>query len=52
MGVNSDFNSSSLAAKDAAKYSDDLLKAAQEEFPGKAGKIELHHIEPKYLGGA
>ncbi|RYZ13876.1 MAG: hypothetical protein EOP49_54050, partial [Sphingobacteriales bacterium] len=29
----------------------DLLRAAQKEFPGKAGKIELHHIEPKYLGG-
>jgi hypothetical protein len=28
------------------------VKAAQKEFPGKAGKIELHHPEPKYLGGA
>jgi len=39
------------AAKTAGGYSDDLLRAAQKEFPGKAGKIELHHIEPKYLGG-
>ena len=40
----------SPAAKTAG-YSDDLLRAAQKEFPGKAGKIEMHHIEPKYLGG-
>jgi hypothetical protein len=28
-----------------------LLRAAQKEFPSKAGKIEQHHIHPKYLGG-
>jgi len=28
-----------------------LVKAAQNLYPGKAGKIELHHITPKYLGG-
>jgi len=35
-----------------AKYSEDLVKAAQELYPKKAGIIELHHIEPIYLGGA
>jgi hypothetical protein len=40
-----------LPQKTTGGYSDDLLKAAQKEFPNKAGKIELHHIEPKYLGG-
>jgi RHS repeat-associated protein len=47
----------------AAKYSwkflrrgnsqyDDLLRAAQQKYPNKAGRIENHHIEPLYLGGA
>jgi hypothetical protein len=40
-----------LAAKGGARYSDDLVKAAQSKFPGKAGKIEQHHVTPKYLGG-
>jgi RHS repeat-associated protein len=35
----------------AAKF-EELVAAAQKKFPGKAGKIELHHITPKYLGGA
>src|SRR5690606_26361734 len=39
------------AAKGAGGYSDDLLRAAQKQFPNKAGKIEQHHITPKYLGG-
>ncbi|MFV0507236.1 MAG: hypothetical protein ACK5L5_11150 [Bacteroidales bacterium] len=34
------------------KYSDDLVKAAQKLYPKKAGKIELHHPAPQYLGGA
>jgi hypothetical protein len=34
----------------AATY-DDLVAAAQDAYPGKAGDIELHHITPKYLGG-
>jgi len=29
-----------------------LIKAAQEQYPGKAGNIELHHVFPKYLGGS
>jgi len=33
------------------KYSDDLVTAAQKLYPNKAGKIELHHPIPKYLGG-
>lgn len=39
------------AAKGVA-YSDDLVKAAQKLYPNKAGKIELHHPFPKYMGGA
>ena len=31
---------------------DDLIRDAQKLYPGKAGKTEWHHIEPKYLGGA
>ncbi|WP_433804954.1 hypothetical protein [Bacteroides sp. KG122] len=46
----------SLAAEGATKfglkYSDDLVKSAQKLYPNKAGKIGLHHITPKYLGGA
>lgn len=30
---------------------EDLVNAAQEKYPNKAGKIEQHHITPKYLGG-
>ncbi|WP_430909499.1 hypothetical protein [Maribacter sp. 2-571] len=33
------------------KYSDDLVLEAQKLYPKKAGKTELHHIKPKYLGG-
>ncbi|MDR1199194.1 MAG: hypothetical protein LBK94_09345, partial [Prevotellaceae bacterium] len=39
------------AVKSGGKYSDDLVKAAQKLYPKKAGKIEMHHITPKYLGG-
>ena len=39
------------AAKTGLKYSDELVKSAQKLYPNKAGKIELHHITPKYLGG-
>jgi RHS repeat-associated protein len=28
-----------------------LVKAAQQAYPKKAGRIEKHHITPKYLGG-
>jgi hypothetical protein len=40
------------AAKGVTQYSDDLVKAAQKLYPKKAGTTELHHITPKYLGGA
>lgn len=40
------------AAKGGLQYSDDLVKAAQKLYPNKAGLTELHHITPKYLGGA
>ncbi|KAA0990471.1 FG-GAP-like repeat-containing protein [Dyadobacter aurulentus] len=36
----------------SVRYSDDLVKAAQKLYPKKAGMTELHHITPKYLGGA
>ncbi len=35
----------------AAGSIDDLVRAAQARHPSKAGKIEYHHIVPKYLGG-
>jgi len=31
--------------------SQDLLAQAQDEYPNLAGKIQLHHIFPLYLGG-
>lgn len=37
-------------ATDLAK-SEKLIKNAQKLYPQKAGKIENHHITPKYLGG-
>jgi len=39
------------ATKRASNSVDELVRAAQKEFPSKAGKIEQHHITPKYLGG-
>jgi RHS repeat-associated protein len=30
---------------------DDLVEAARKRYPKKAGRIETHHIVPKYLGG-
>jgi hypothetical protein len=42
----------SKTAKGGLQYSDDLVKAAQKLYPNKAGLTELHHITPKYLGGA
>lgn len=32
-------------------YYQQLLKEARERYPNKAGRTELHHIEPKYIGG-
>ncbi|EOR96767.1 hypothetical protein ADIARSV_0030 [Arcticibacter svalbardensis MN12-7] len=34
------------------QYSEDLVSAAQKEYPKLAGKIQEHHPIPKYLGGA
>jgi len=39
-------------AKTGASEVEDLVTAAQKAYPGKAGVTELHHITPKYLGGA
>ena len=44
-------NAARIAAKTGVQYSDDLLKAAQQAYPKLAGKTQLHHISPKYLGG-
>ncbi|NLT02688.1 MAG: hypothetical protein GXY09_02370 [Bacteroidales bacterium] len=43
---------SGVAAKNEVQYSDDLVKAARSLYPKQAGKTQLHHITPKYLGGA
>ena len=40
------------AAVRAGSSVDELVAAAQKAYPGKAGTTELHHITPKYLGGA
>lgn len=40
-----------VAARGANLF-DDLVRAAQRQYPKKAGKIEEHHIDPLYLGGA
>ncbi|MBB1139573.1 hypothetical protein [Myroides sp. WP-1] len=42
--------SAPATTKVATTYSG-LVKSAQKLYPSKAGKIELHHITPKYLGG-
>jgi hypothetical protein len=28
-----------------------LVRQAQQQYPNKAGNIELHHVFPRYLGG-
>ena len=33
-------------------YYDDIVNEARKLYPGKAFKTELHHVTPKYLGGA
>ena len=43
---------SKIVTKSGLKYSDELLKTAQKAYPKLAGKSQLHHITPKYLGGA
>ncbi len=35
----------------AARNTDDLVRSAQRQYPNKAGRIEQHHVTPKYLGG-
>ena len=41
---------SNLIPDNLSSY-DDILKYAKEKYPKLADKINLHHIEPKYLGG-
>ncbi len=43
---------SKVATEGAVQYSDDLIRAAQQAYPKLAGKIQNHHITPKFLGGA
>ena len=45
------YNAASAAVSEAG-YSEDMVSQAQEIYPNKAGKIQLHHIDPKYMGGA
>jgi hypothetical protein len=42
---------SHAAESAAAPTYEDMITSAQDAYPGKAGKIELHLITPKYLGG-
>ena len=30
----------------------EALEAAKKKYPGRAGKTEKHHVQPRYLGGA
>jgi hypothetical protein len=39
------------AEREASRSYDDLVEAARERYPNKAGKIEKHHVTPKYMGG-
>ncbi|HEV2472181.1 MAG TPA: hypothetical protein VGS41_05915, partial [Chthonomonadales bacterium] len=38
-------------AESPASY-ESLVEQAREAYPNKAGRLENHHITPKYLGGA
>lgn len=38
--------------RSAGSSFDNLVRAAQQQFPSKAGIIQQHHVVPKYLGGA
>jgi len=52
LSLNAAKTTANVAAKTGVQYSDDLVKAAQKLYPNKAGTTQLHHIAPKYLGGA
>jgi hypothetical protein len=43
---------SGKAASGVIQYSDDLVNSARQAYPKLAGKVQNHHITPKYLGGA
>jgi len=47
----SNFAGAAKATKTGGNYLE-LVSDAQKIYPSKAGKLELHHITPKYLGGA
>ena len=39
------------SARGLRQLYDQELAKAQREYPKKAGKIEQHHVDPKYMGG-
>lgn len=45
-------NNRVLPTLDGAIFYEDLVEQAKLEYPKLANKIELHHIDPKYMGGA
>jgi hypothetical protein len=49
-GINP-FTLNKIGGKVGVQYSRNLVEEAQKLYPQKAGKMELHHITPKYLGG-
>lgn len=40
------------AVEEVEQTYQNLLEDAQKEYPNKAGRLEKHHVTPKYLGGA
>ena len=40
-----------MAGGAGAQETNQLVRQAQQQYPNKAGNIELHHIFPTYLGG-
>jgi hypothetical protein len=43
---------SEQAAQEGSQIDKQALQEAEEKYPNKVGKVEDHHITPKYLGGA
>lgn len=46
------YESTTTTYKSAAPTYEQLLPAAQKQYPKLAGKIQQHHVDPKYMGGA
>ncbi len=45
------YNTAANRVGDARRAYDDLVDAARQQYPKKAGRTEHHHVEPLYLGG-